>query len=138
LLTELRPVDSARATGFRTVRLADARWVENAFFEARAAASGPRPNLRVALDLLAIARPALQESPAMLLALAHTQRGYDDLASYDGVLAMVPRHHEALLGGPSRWLPRTSRIFARGQARASACASAVCTDSGSMFRTDEP
>jgi tetratricopeptide (TPR) repeat protein len=84
------------------MREADQRWVEMAFFEGRAAGSGRRPNLRAAIDSFTVARAALPQSPAILLALAHAQRGYGDLepalASYDDVITMVPRNREALLG----------------------------------------
>jgi tetratricopeptide (TPR) repeat protein len=87
---------------FSALRQSDARWVEAAFFEGRAAASARRPNLRAAIDFFGIVQPALPESPSILLALAHAQRGYGDLepavASYDGVITMVPRNREALLG----------------------------------------
>jgi len=87
---------------FATLREADPRWVETAFFEGRAAATGRRPNLRLAIDLLSLARPVLPESASIALALAHAQRGYGDLEpaldSYDAVIAMVPRNREALLG----------------------------------------
>jgi tetratricopeptide (TPR) repeat protein len=87
---------------FSAIREADARWVETTFFEGRAAGSGRRPNLRAAIDWFSVAHTALPESAAILLALAHAQRGYGDLqpalASYDGVVTMVPRNREALLG----------------------------------------
>jgi tetratricopeptide (TPR) repeat protein len=87
---------------FGTMRSADTRWVEAAFFEGRAAGSGRRPDLRAAIELFNIAQPALPESPSILLALAHAQRGYGDLepalVSYDGVTAMVPQNRDALLG----------------------------------------
>ncbi len=87
---------------FSALREADARWVETTFFEGRAAGSGRRPDLRAAIDWFTMARAALPQSAAVLLALAHAQRGYGDLepalASYDAIVAMVPRHREALLG----------------------------------------
>ena len=64
--------------------------------------AGRRPNLRAAIDSFTVARAALPQSAAILLALAHAQRGYGDLepalASYDAIVAMVPRNREALLG----------------------------------------
>ena len=89
-------------TAFAALREADARWVEAAFYEGRAAVSGPPPNLRAAIDLFNIVQPAIPESPSILLALAHALRGYGDLepavARYDEVIALVPRNREALLG----------------------------------------
>lgn len=90
------------ARAMRAIRDADPRWRETTFFEGRAALGMRPPNLRAALDLFAEAHAALPRSAAVLLALAHAQRAYSELeaaiASYDGVIAMVPTIREALLG----------------------------------------
>ena len=84
------------------VRDADPRWTDTAFFEGRAAVTPRGPDLRSAIDFHAKAHTAFPESAAILLALAHAQRGYGDLepalASYDALIKMVPTLREALLG----------------------------------------
>jgi tetratricopeptide (TPR) repeat protein len=87
---------------FQEIRDADARWIETTFFLGRRAATSRPPNLRGAIDFFNLAVPAFPNSPAILLALAHAERGYGDLepalATYDKVLTMVPSNREALLG----------------------------------------
>lgn len=93
-LGERRALDS--------VREADPRWTEIAFFQARRAAASRPPDLRTALDLFNIAVRAFPTSAAMVLARAHAERAYGDLepalASYDKAIALVPTSREALLG----------------------------------------
>jgi tetratricopeptide (TPR) repeat protein len=74
---------------FSIIRQADPRWVETAFFDGRAEASGRRPNLRAAIDLLTIARDAIPESAAVSLTLAHAQRGYGDLSPTTNVYTLA-------------------------------------------------
>jgi tetratricopeptide (TPR) repeat protein len=87
---------------FSSIRETDARWAETTYFDGRTAATSRAPNLRRGIDFLTQATAAFPESPAMLIALAHAERGYGDLEpalkSYDGVLGMVPTNREALLG----------------------------------------
>ena len=86
--------------GVAQVRQEDARWLDTLFFEGRRALASRR--LRGAIEVFGQAHKAFPASPAILLALAHAQRGYGDLdlalASYDGVIAIVPAIREALLG----------------------------------------
>ncbi len=88
--------------GAPQVRQEDARWLDTLFFEGRRALASRRPNLRGAIEAFDQAHKAFPASPAILLALAHAQRGYGDLdvalASYDRVIAMVPAVRAALLG----------------------------------------
>jgi tetratricopeptide (TPR) repeat protein len=90
------------AKALEQLRASDPRWVDTAFSEGRNAISLVRLNLRRALELYGIAHNAFPSSPAIQLALAGVQRALVQLpaalASYDGVIAAVPAHREALLG----------------------------------------
>ncbi len=89
-------------TELAPIRAADPRWTDTTFFEARAAVTPKGPDLRAAIGFLTVAQNAFPESPAVIVALAHAQRGYGDLepalATYDRVIKMVPGQREALLG----------------------------------------
>lgn len=84
------------------LRPVDARWLDAAFLEGRFAMLSLTPRLRTALAHFTDAHNAFPGSPAILLALAHTQRAMvrleAALANYSRVIEMVPRHRDARLG----------------------------------------
>jgi tetratricopeptide (TPR) repeat protein len=95
--------DSAHAERLKTLRAADADFVDADFALGRYALDDPvSPDQEEALRRLHSARTAFPKSPAIAVTLGNVYRRWEEwsnaLAAYDGALAGSPRHPEALIG----------------------------------------
>jgi tetratricopeptide (TPR) repeat protein len=95
--------DSAHAERLKTLRAADAAFVDADFALGRYAIDDPiSPDQDEALRRLQSARTAFPGSPAIAVTLGNVYRSWEEwsdaLAAYDAALAVSPRHPEALIG----------------------------------------
>jgi tetratricopeptide (TPR) repeat protein len=95
--------DSSHAERLKTLRAADAAFVDADFALGRYAIDDPiSPDHEEALRRLQSARSAFPRSPAIAVTLGNVYRGWEEwsdaLAAYDAALTGSPRHPEALIG----------------------------------------
>jgi len=95
--------DSAHGERLRTLRAADAAYVDADFALGRYALDDPvSPDQDEALRQLQSAYAAFPRSPAIGVTIANVYRRWEEwsgaLTAYDAVLARSPRHPEALIG----------------------------------------